>query len=307
MWRSGRETSEGFLVSTSCFGGQFLVDASQGTMNSNIGDRHKPIASHGSFMYVLGLATGVGVPEESVVDEVADALAGRVAVLSRDSGAGGDRTRYELGSSGATIRRPDADLTRALDDLARDHDHAILVGYPESGFPHVVVGDADADDVLLSAPTPDTIDFDAVREGLRERDEYESLDSLVADVKRSPRAEYAGAIATFSGIVREKEGQGDDPTTSLTFEKYEGVAEQRLAGIREELEAREGVHDVRFHHRTGRIEAGADIVFVVVLAGHRDEAFRTVEDGINRLKDEVPIFKKELTVEDEFWVHDRDE
>ena len=53
------------------------------------------------------------------------------------------------------------------------------------------------------------------------------------------------------------------------------------------------------------IEDGEDIVFVVVLAGHREEAFRTVEDGINRLKDEVPIFKKETTVEDEFWVHDR--
>jgi len=45
---------------------------------------------------------------------------------------------------------------------------------------------------------------------------------------------------------------------------------------------------------------------VVVLAGHRGEAFRTVEDGINRLKAEVPLFKKEVTVEDEFWAHQHD-
>lgn len=59
------------------------------------------------------------------------------------------------------------------------------------------------------------------------------------------------------------------------------------------------------HHRTGVIEYGEDIVFVVVLAGHRGEAFQTVEDGINRLKDEVPIFKKEVTTDEQFWVHDQ--
>jgi molybdopterin synthase catalytic subunit len=53
------------------------------------------------------------------------------------------------------------------------------------------------------------------------------------------------------------------------------------------------------------VEAGEDIVFVVVLAGHREEAFKTVSEGINRLKAEVPLFKKEVTVEDSFWVHER--
>jgi molybdopterin synthase catalytic subunit len=42
-----------------------------------------------------------------------------------------------------------------------------------------------------------------------------------------------------------------------------------------------------------------------VLAGHRREAFGTVEDGIDRLKDEVPIFKKERTSDEQFWVHER--
>ncbi|PSP51682.1 molybdopterin synthase, partial [Halobacteriales archaeon QH_3_68_24] len=72
-------------------------------------------------------------------------------------------------------------------------------------------------------------------------------------------------------------------------------------------EARDGVHEIRLHHRTGVVESGEDIVFVVVLAGHRREAFRTVEDGIDRLKDEVPLFKKEVTVEETFWSHERPE
>ena len=54
------------------------------------------------------------------------------------------------------------------------------------------------------------------------------------------------------------------------------------------------------------IEQGEDIVFVVVLAGHRREAIETVEDGIDRLKAEVPLFKKEVTVEGEFWAHQHD-
>ena len=59
-------------------------------------------------------------------------------------------------------------------------------------------------------------------------------------------------------------------------------------------------------HRTGTREASEDFVFVVVLVGHRAEAYETVSDGIDRLKDEVPIFKRETTVEEDFWVHDRD-
>jgi molybdopterin synthase catalytic subunit len=78
-----------------------------------------------------------------------------------------------------------------------------------------------------------------------------------------------------------------------------------MAALRRDLEARDGVYAVRLHHKTGVVDAGEDIVFVVILAGHRTEAFRAVEDGINRLKEEVPLFKKEVTVDEEFWAHER--
>ncbi|QDX40482.1 molybdopterin synthase [Salarchaeum sp. JOR-1] len=258
-------------------------------------------------MHVLGLATGPGVPADPLADRLAADLPGTVAVVERSAGAGGDPTRYELGPEGSTVSRPGGDLLGALDDLARDHDYAVLVGFADVSVPHVVVGDADAETALVRVSTPEEVETDAVVRALADRDEHESRQSLVAEVTRAPSAEFAGAVATFTGIVREREGPGDDRTESLTFEKYEGVAAERLARIRDELEARDGVHEVRLHHRTGRIEAGADIVFVVVLAGHRREAFETVADGIDRLKDEVPIFKKELTVEDEFWTHERGE
>jgi len=197
-------------------------------------------------------------------------------------------------------------LEDALDRLAPRHDYAVVEGYGESALPKVAVGDRDAaDPVLERASDPDALDVDAVLDAIKDLEPRHTLDSLVADVKSDPEADRAGAIATFTGRVRARDGPEDVETTHLEFEKYDGVAEARMDALRGDLEAREGVHAVRLHHRTGVVAAGEDIVFVVVLAGHRREAFRTVEDGIDRLKDEVPLFKKEVTVEDEFWRHDR--
>jgi molybdopterin synthase catalytic subunit len=199
----------------------------------------------------------------------------------------------------------DRSLRGWLDDLAPQYAHAICLGRPESDLPTVVLGDAEATNVLLEAPDAGSVDLDTVVDALADVEPHVTLESLVERVKASPRADRAGAIATFTGRVRAKDADDDPRTTALEFEKYEGVAEERTATICRELEERDGVIDVRMHHRTGVIPDGDDIVFVVVLAGHREEAFRTVEDGINRLKDEVPLFKKEVTVEDTFWRHER--
>ena len=161
------------------------------------------------------------------------------------------------------------------------------------------------DPVVYRAPSADAADVEAILGELADRDPYVTLETLIERVKRSEQQDRAGAIATFTGRVRAKDSPEDTPTEFLEFERYDDVAEQQLARLEAELEDRDGVFAVEMYHRTGVVEAGEDIVFVVVLAGHRGEAFQTVEDGINRLKDEVPLFKKEVTVEDEFWAHDR--
>ena len=110
-----------------------------------------------------------------------------------------------------------------------------------------------------------------------------------------------------AALRRQLDALADDdtPTEFLEFGRYDEVATRREATLRAELEAREGVHRVLLHHKTGVVDAGEDIVFVVVLAGHRREAFETVADGIDRLKEEVPMFKKEVTVDGTFWAHER--
>jgi molybdopterin synthase catalytic subunit len=255
-----------------------------------------------------------GPGADALADRLVDALEGRVGVIRRvaeDGGAAALRTAdadttYRLGPDAWHATGTGPSLRDAVERLAPDHDYALAVDFPEADLPAVVVGDADVPgDVIarVTAPEAPTADAVAAIDGV---EPFRTLESLVAAVKRSPQADRSGAIATFTGRVRARDDPDDDRTQYLEFEKYESVADQRLRAIEGELEEREGVFDVRLHHRTGVIPDGEDIVFVVVLAGHREEAFRTVEDGINRLKEEVPIFKKEVTETETFWVHERE-
>jgi molybdopterin synthase catalytic subunit len=274
-------------------------------------------------MHTLGI---VGPGASDLVERLAARLDGRVVTVesfpSADAPLGTPDTdaAYGLAADGSWLGAGgDATLDDLLDDLAPETDYLLAAGFPDSDLPTVLLAD-DAEagavetpvetevagEVVATVSAPADADLDALVETLHGTEPHVTLGSLVAEAKRHPDAERSGAIATFTGRVRAKDGEDDDRTTALEFETYEGVAEQRMATISEELEGREGVHAVLMHHRTGYVADGEDIVFVVVLAGHRREAFRTVEDGIDRLKDEVPIFKREITVDGEFWVHDRE-
>ncbi|SEP30841.1 molybdopterin synthase catalytic subunit [Halogranum amylolyticum] len=257
----------------------------------------------------------VGPAADRLAERLAPRLDGRVATVERlpertdGTDADGVDGSFGLGDDGAWVGAGEhRSLGDLLDALAVEYDYALLSGVPEARAPTVVVGDEGIEvrgDVVDTVDAVDDADLDALARHADDGEPYITLETLVEQVKQSPRAERAGAIATFTGRVRAKDGGDDSRTTHLAFEKYEGVAEDRMTTISEELTARDGVEEVAMHHRTGVIEDGEDIVFVVVLAGHRTESFRAVEDGINRLKDEVPIFKKETTVDEEFWVHDR--
>ena len=280
----------------------------------------------------------VGPGAADLAAALTDRLDGRTAVVNRADGerdvlTAGDASD-EATDGGVAVEPPadrtdaDAEVTLAasgewtgrgcvdgLDDLldgfASDHDYLVAVGDSRLRVPTVLLGTAaDAEDtpgtVIAAAEAPEGIDLDRLVADLDAAEPWITRETLVRRVEASADADRAGAIATFTGRVRARDAPDDDRTTHLAFEKYEGVAAERMDAIGAELTERDGVFDVRMHHRTGVIEAGEDIVFVVVLAGHRREAFRTVEDGIDRLKDEVPIFKKETTEAEEFWVHRRD-
>ncbi|ELZ79309.1 bifunctional molybdopterin-guanine dinucleotide biosynthesis protein MobB/MoaE [Haloferax gibbonsii ATCC 33959] len=261
-------------------------------------------------MHVLGI---VGAGATTLCDRLAAQLDGRVATVeslpesaTEPKSTDGAAAAYGLSPDGNWVGTgDDRDLDDLLDDLSAEYDYALLSGFPDARVPTVALAGADAANVVAEAETADAADVGSLAAEVDSHEPHVTLETLVERAKADPLEVYAGAIATFTGRVRAKESEDDDPTLSLEFEKYDGVAESKMAAISEELEARDGVLRVLMHHRVGVVGDGEDIVFVVVLAGHRREAFRTVEDGIDRLKDEVPIFKKETTTDEEFWVHDR--
>ena len=252
---------------------------------------------------------------ETLADRLTTAREGRVATVDHtedtpvDGPEGPDEGQFRVDSDGQWVGAgSDRSATELLDSLARRYDYALVAGLVHHRLPTVVLGDTEtpaSTTIVDTAPTAADLDTEAIVDRIDELEPHISLETLVDRAKSSPLADRAGAIATFTGRVRAKDAPDDDRTERLGFEKYEGVAEQRLDEITQDLTARDEVFEVLFHHRVGRVDDGEDIVFVVVLAGHRQQAFRAVEDGIDRLKDEVPIFKKETTTGDEFWLHER--
>ena len=203
----------------------------------------------------------------------------------------------------------DPDLERALDALCdRGLDFAVVEGFKESKLPKIVLGDLEGlSNVLIRLPeNPDlheTLSASIFGLILAQPDRY-TLDDLIKRIRQEPQIRKAGAIGTFTGIVRELDG--DTKTDRLEFEKYEPEASKVLEKIREDLKQKEGILEVLIHHKTGVLEAGEDIVYIVIASVHRTELFPALSEAIERVKAEAPIWKKEITEKEEFWVHDRE-
>ena len=99
-----------------------------------------------------------------------------------------------------------------------------------------------------------------------------------------------GACVEFSGIVRETEN--DRALAGLHYEAYESMARIQLARIFAELHAAHPCAAVTFIHRLGWVPVGEASLFVRVLAAHRGEALRFLAEAIDRMKADVPIWKR---------------
>jgi molybdopterin synthase catalytic subunit len=123
-----------------------------------------------------------------------------------------------------------------------------------------------------------------------------SLDAAVDEV----RSERAGAIATFVGTTRvESRGR---TVQHLDYEAYAGMAEKVMADIAASLEERYDLCAVAIHHRTGRVEIGDASVVIAVSAPHRHDALAACRDAIDTLKEQVPLWKKEVYEGGEEWI-----
>lgn len=125
--------------------------------------------------------------------------------------------------------------------------------------------------------------------------DYHALTELV-------RRRHCGAVVTFLGTVRDlTDGR---ITTALDYEAYPGMAEKKMAEIEQETRSRWPVGEIVLEHRLGHLEVGDVSVAVAVSCPHRGEAFEACRYAIDRLKELVPIWKKENWADGRTeWVH----
>ncbi len=128
----------------------------------------------------------------------------------------------------------------------------------------------------------------------------------LAAIHRHLAGPDVGAIVTFSGTVRGQTARDGLPpeTISLEYEAYEEMALERMGQIAREIWAAwPRVKGVAIVQRIGTLTVGDATTLVACAAGHRDEgAFEAARYGIDRLKEIVPVWKKEISRDHQVWV-----
>jgi molybdopterin synthase catalytic subunit len=111
-----------------------------------------------------------------------------------------------------------------------------------------------------------------------------------------------GAVVTFLGTVRDL--TGERVTVALDYEAYPEMALKKMREIEEDTRRRWPVGEIALEHRLGRLEVGDVSVAVADSTPHRSDAFAACRHAIDRLKELVPIWKKENWADGTTeWVH----
>lgn len=127
-------------------------------------------------------------------------------------------------------------------------------------------------------------------------DEPLSLDRVVAAV----RSAAAGGLVTFTGMVRDHSHGAQ--IERLEYEAYRPMAERVMARLCDEIEAELPGTALAVEHRVGVLGIGELAVVIAAAAPHRAEAFAACRALIDRLKEQVPIWKKEVGEAGQEWV-----
>ena len=122
----------------------------------------------------------------------------------------------------------------------------------------------------------------------------------VAALERAAASPAAGAIVTFAGTTRQT--NAGRVVTRLEYEAYEPMALREMRKLARETGSRWPIVRIAIAHRIGVVEIGETSVAIAVAAAHRGEAFAACRFAIDRLKEVVPIWKKEHFEGGEIWI-----
>src|SRR5688500_3758482 len=125
-----------------------------------------------------------------------------------------------------------------------------------------------------------------------------NLDALIRELTTGARGD--GAVATFTGLVRAQ-NQGRQ-VQFLEYEAYDALAVRALERIVTEAEAQWPGTRLGLHHRTGRLEIGEASIIIVAVSPHRPAGFAACRYAIERVKQIVPIWKREYFDGGDVWL-----
>jgi molybdopterin synthase catalytic subunit len=158
----------------------------------------------------------------------------------------------------------------------------------------------DGDEVALFPPVTGGQDATGAKPRDKVRVQREPFDAAAELERLKAVSRRIGGVVLFVGIVRDfSRGRG---VTKILFEHFPGMAEAKLAELRDEAIRRFGLVDLVLVHRVGELAPGDDIVLIAAAAEHRAAAFDGCSWCIDELKKSVPIWKKEHAPDGAVWL-----
>lgn len=212
--------------------------------------------------------------------------------------AGREQLALELAEA-TTIMAFKARLAQDIPTLAPALPSALVSVNKEFAFPDDVLHNGD--EVALFPPVSGgTTLSDTFPTIFQITNDQLNLDDLV----RSITLPTTGAACVFTGMVRGQTAREGRVTTRLEYEAYQPMAEAKMKQVAEEIRERwPTVEGIAIVQRIGPLDPGTPTVLIACSAAHRDTGvFDAARYGIDRLKEIVPVWKKEIGPNGEVWV-----
>ena len=126
---------------------------------------------------------------------------------------------------------------------------------------------------------------------------------IIKSLKKNPNFKKAGAILTFTGVVRSSSLNGKE-VMKMQIDAYDELANKNLEKICTELMNIPGIIDIKIVHLKGEFTISEDLVHVVLASAHREEGFEVLRLAIERYKKELAVWKKEIYSDGSSeWIH----